>query len=113
MASGWSPSCLFASYYSDQYILPFLIVKPSVTAAFSINWFGADVCMCVSAPSLLITSGVMWHDMDPYDWLIKFYTCYMAVVVIINDGRGLRIETLHINQHNKGKLALYKPLYSL
>ena len=55
----------------------------------------------------------MWHDMDPYDWLIKFYTCYMAVVVIINDGRGLRIETLHINQHNKDKLSLYKPLYSL
>ena len=23
------------------------------------------VCVCVSAPRLLITSGVMWHDMYP------------------------------------------------
>ena len=23
------------------------------------------VCVCVSTPRLVITSGVMWHDMDP------------------------------------------------
>ena len=29
------------------------------------------VCVCVSALRLVITSGLMWHDMDPYDWLNK------------------------------------------
>ena len=27
------------------------------------------VCVCLP-PRLLITSGVMWRDMDPYDWLM-------------------------------------------
>ena len=39
---------------------------------------------------LLITSGVIWN---PYNWLSKLYSCYMAtvhVVVIIN-GCGLGI----------------------
>ena len=45
------------------------------------------VCVCVSLPlRLLITSGVMWRDMDPYDWLNKFYSCYMATVVVIVNG---------------------------
>ena len=26
---------------------------------------GSSVCVCVSAPRLLVTSGAMWHDMDP------------------------------------------------
>ena len=30
------------------------------------------VCLCVSAPRLLIISGVMWHDMDP----IRLWTPY-------------------------------------
>ena len=58
------------------------------------------VCLrlCVRArvcppPRLLIASGVMWHDMDPYDWLNKFYNCYMATVVVIVIGRGLDIST--------------------
>ena len=50
------------------------------------------VCVCVCPPlRLLITSGVMWHDMDPYGWLNKFYSFYMATVVIIINGRGLGI----------------------
>ena len=49
------------------------------------------VCMCVCPPSrLLITSGVIW---TPYDCLNKFYSCYMATVVVIVNGRGLGIGT--------------------
>ena len=47
------------------------------------------VCVCVSTLTLLITSGVIW---TPYDWLSKFYSFYMAALVIIGNGRGLRIE---------------------
>ena len=46
----------------------------------------ADVCMCVSTPRLLITGGMIW---TPYDKLNKFYSCYMAIVVIIVDEHGL------------------------
>ena len=38
----------------------------------------------------------------------------MAAVVVIDDGRGLYIvEARRINQPNKSKLPLYKPLLSL
>ena len=37
----------------------------------------------------------------------------MAAVVVIDDGRGLTVEARHINQPNKSKLSLYKPLLSL
>ena len=41
-------------------------------------------CMCVCLPSrLLIISGMMWHDVDPYDLLNKFYNLYMTDVVVI------------------------------
>ena len=50
------------------------------------------VCVCVCPPPrLLITSGVMWHDVDPLRLLNKFYSCYMATVVIIVNGCGLDI----------------------
>ena len=34
-------------------------------------------------PRLLIASGIMWHDIDPYNWLNKFYFCMPAVVSIM------------------------------
>ena len=43
----------------------------------------------------------------PYD---KFYSFYMAAVVVISDGCGLRVEVHRRNQPNKSKLSLYKPL---
>ena len=60
------------------------------------------MCMCVFAcvypfPRLLITSGLMWLDMDPHDWLNKFYSCYMAIVVGIINGCGLIIDMCHGN----------------
>ena len=51
------------------------------------------VCMCVCPPlRLLITSGVIW---TPYDWLNKFYSRYMAIVVLIVNRHGLGIDTRH------------------
>ena len=52
---------------------------------------GMGVCVCVCVylcPRLLITSGVIWTS---YDWLHKFYSCYMATVVIVINGCGLGI----------------------
>ena len=60
---------------------------------------GSSICVCVYVcvclrvcppPRLLITSGMMW---TPYDRLNKFYSCYMAIVVVIVNGRGLGIDT--------------------
>ena len=48
------------------------------------------VFVCVSTSRILITSGVIW---TPYDWLNKFYSCYMATLVGIVDGYGLGIDT--------------------
>ena len=54
------------------------------------------VCVCVCPPPrLLITSGEMWQNIDPYDWLNKFYSGYMSTVVIIINGRGLGIGKCH------------------
>ena len=52
----------------------------------------------------------MWHDMDPYNWLNKFYSFCMAALVGIASRYGLRIEVHGRNQPIKSKLALYKPL---
>ena len=52
------------------------------------------VCMC-PPPRLLITNGMMWHDMNPIDWLNKFYSCYKEIVVVIVNGLGLGIDTRH------------------
>ena len=48
------------------------------------------MCVC-PPPRLLIISGVMWCDIDPYDWLNKFYGFYMAAVVGIDSGRDVSI----------------------
>ena len=69
------------------------------------------VCLCVCPPPRLVTaSDVMWHDMNPYDWLNKFYSFYMAAIVGIISIRGFRIEACCRNQPNKTELTLYKPL---
>ena len=73
-----------------------------------------SVCVCVCPPlRLLITSGVIGVIWTPYDWLNKDYSLYMAAVVIIDGGCGLRIEAHCRNQPNKSKLSLYKLLLSL
>ena len=35
-----------------------------------------------------MTNGVIW---TPYDWLNKFYSCYMATIIVITNGHGLGI----------------------
>ena len=42
---------------------------------------------------LLITSGMMWHDITSYNWSNRIYSCYKANVVGIVDGQGLGIDT--------------------
>ena len=52
-----------------------------------------SVCICVCVcppPRLLITSGMIW---TPYNWLNKFYSRYMAIIVVIINGHGLGIDT--------------------
>ena len=54
----------------------------------SYSCFYAEMCMrarvCLP-PRVLITSGMMGVIWNPYDWLNKFYSCYMTTVVdIIN-----------------------------
>ena len=49
--------------------------------------------VCVSVcppPRLLITSGVIW---TLYNWLNKFYSCYMTTAVVIINGSGLGVNT--------------------
>ena len=43
-----------------------------------------SMCVCLR-PRLLITSGVMWRDID------KFYSCCMVTVVVIVNGRALAL----------------------
>ena len=63
----------------------------------------------MSAPE---ASNNQWRDMDPYDWLNKYYSFCMAAIVGIVSRRGLRIE-VRCRNTNKSKLALYKPLLRL
>ena len=56
------------------------------------------VCMCVSPPlRLLRIGGIMWHDMDLYDWLNKFYSCYMAAAVGIVSTHDLLMFVIEAN----------------
>ena len=74
------------------------VLKPDVpaigrlTPGFLKLHLSANDCMhvCVCLPMRLpLTSGVIWI---PYDWLNKFYSCYMATVVGIIDWSGLGID---------------------
>ena len=49
------------------------------------------VCMCAAALRLLITSDMIWHDMEICDWLNKLYSHCMATVVIIVNRQGLGV----------------------
>ena len=48
--------------------------------------------------------------MDPYDWLNKFYNCYVAILVSIINGRDIGIDMHHGNLPNKDYLVLYNTL---
>ena len=58
---------------------------PAHTRFLEIVSVWTSVCMCVSAPEAI---SMIWI---PYNWLNKGYSFYMAAVVIISGGRGLRI----------------------
>ena len=59
----------------------------------------ASVC---PPPEILITSGVIGTS---YNWLNKFYSYYMATVVIMIKGRGLGIGTHCRHLPTKGYVA--------
>ena len=52
-----------------------------------------SVCVCLP-PRLLITNGVIWTI---YNWLNKFYSCYVATAVSVDDGHILGSNTDHEN----------------
>ena len=58
-------------------------------------------CLCVPAPRLLVTGGMMWHDMNSV-WLVK--NCHIRAVVSI-------ISRRCTNQAIKIKLSLYMDRY--
>ena len=41
-----------------------------------------------------------------YDWLNKFYSCYMATVIVIVNGRGLGIGTPVIYNTSTHRISL-------
>ena len=51
------------------------------------------VCVCMSTPEAINTSGMMWHDMYPIRLIKQVYSCYMATVVVMVNGHGLGIGT--------------------
>ena len=92
------PSAMFSNWFC---CLVLLLKKVCTGYRLAHTWFlkivsvrtpaYVCVCMCVCPPPrLLITSGVMWTT---YDWLNKFYSSYMATVVITVNGHGLSIDT--------------------
>ena len=67
------------------------------THLVSYNHFSTKIKMYLCPPlRLLITSGMMQCDMDPYDWLNKFQSLYMAVIVGIVSRHGLN-DMCHTN----------------
>ena len=54
-----------------------------------------SMCVCVCPPPrLLISSGMIWTI---YDWLNKFYSFYMATVVIIDSRCVVETNPISIN----------------
>ena len=51
---------------------------------------------------------MMWQDIDPYDWLTKFYKFYMAAVVSII---SRCCEVCHGNKSNNTKPSAVKSHY--
>ena len=45
---------------------------------------------------------MVWRDIDLiYDWLNKFYSCYMATVAVNVNGHGLTLQKLKYDIHTK------------
>ena len=62
---------------------------PGSLKLFLHGCLNACVFACVSVPKAMNNK---WRDINPCDWLNKFYGFYMAVVVHIISGHGLSIH---------------------
>ena len=81
---------------------------PSLLKLFSLYaCLCACIYVCVSPPRLLITSGMVWCDID---LLSKFHGFYIGAVVGIFRGHGLSFHPRHGDHPSKSKLVLYKLL---
>ena len=91
------------------------IIKPNKLAAgylapgfLKLLLSGKSVCVfvyvCVHPEAIC---SVMWSDMNPYDWLNKFYSLYIAAVIGIIDRCSLRIKTCSINQSSAVAITYY------
>ena len=60
------------------------------------------MCVCLP-PRLLITSGVMWRDMDPMRLVKQVLKLYMATVVAIVNGHvlGIDMRRTHLVSHSQ------------
>ena len=81
------------------------LFKPGACLAFlkidPVRIISLHVCVCVCVCPrlrLLIASGVICTS---YDWLNKFYSCNMATIVIIINGRALGIGMRHRHKPTK------------
>ena len=75
--------------------------RPMASACLvSYNCFCANVCKCVSmfvcpSPRLLITSGLMWCDMDPIQLIKQVLRVLYSNCSHYHNGRGLGIGMHH------------------
>ena len=76
-----------ASWHAPQWFIRIASVRECLYACVCV-YVCVYVCVC-SPPRLLITSGVMWCNID---WSNKYYGFYMASLVGIISGRGISIH---------------------
>ena len=82
---------ILTDFYYKRLIEISIKLKPGFLKLFLCGCLYVCICVCLCVHlRLLITSGVMWRDVDRI-WLVRFYSYYMATVVGIVNGCGLCI----------------------
>ena len=70
-------------YCTITTISDYNFVVPGFLKLFLCGGLYTYMCVCVSASEAIITSDMCSMIWTPYDWLNKFYSFYMAAVVIL------------------------------
>ena len=79
--------CLYAQFWIDRWLLNHAHVGTGQCAPgfLKLLWFARQyVCVCVSTPKPLITSGVIWCDID-HVWLVKQFLWLFLFPVALYD----------------------------